>query len=67
MKAKRYIAVWVALIAAIVAIFFSGGGKETYRTASGVVWHTTYNITYEAAENLDDSIIAVTNAIDRSA
>ena len=66
---RRYIAVWVALAAAIAAILFLGDGEKekTYRVASGVVWHTVYNVTYESGHDLGDSIVAVTSAIDRSA
>lgn len=33
--------------------------KETYRDFSGAVWHTSYNIQYEAAKDLNDSIVNV--------
>ncbi len=68
-KMRRYIAVWVALAAAIAAILFLGDGEKekAYRVASGVVWHTVYNVTYESGRDLGDSIVAVTSAIDRSA
>ena len=62
---RRYVAIVIAAIAALL-IIITRQPKE-YRTASGVVWHTTYNITYESDKNLDDSIIVVTNKIDYSA
>ena len=64
---KKYIAVWVAVLAAVAIMVFYKQDPLVYRSASGVVWHTTYNIVYESEVALDDSIIAVTNCIDNSA
>lgn len=66
MRNKRQYA--IILIAAVIAVIAMLVRKPIeYRTTSGVVWHTTYNITYESDKNLDDSIILVTNRIDYSA
>ena len=46
---RRYVAIVIAAIAALL-IIITRQPKE-YRTASGVVWHTTYNITYESDKN----------------
>ncbi len=66
---RKYIAICVAAIVAAAIMIFrqTGDAPAVYRTASGVVWHTTYNITYESSRDLGDSIIAVTNGIDMSA
>lgn len=65
---RKKIAIWVAAATAIAIIIFGHhDSPATYRTDSGVVWHTTYNITYESSRDLGDSIIAVTNGIDMSA
>lgn len=66
---RKYIAICVAAIVAAAIMIFrqTGDAPAVYRTASGVVWHTTYNITYESNRDLGDSIIAVTGGIDMSA
>lgn len=66
---RKYIAICVAAIVAAAIMIFrqTVDAPAVYRTASGVVWHTTYNITYESSRDLGDSIIAVTNGIDMSA
>lgn len=66
---RKYIAICVAAIVAAAIMIFrqTGDAPAVYRTASGVVWHTTYNITYESSRDLGDSIIAVTGGIDMSA
>lgn len=58
---------WVALIVAVAVAFFFKKDDMSYRSVSGMVWHTSYNIKYESAGDLGDSVIAVTNAIDMSA
>lgn len=66
---RKYIAICVAAIVAAAIMIFrqTGDAPAVYRTASGVVWHTSYNITYESSRDLGDSIIAVTGGIDMSA
>ena len=64
---RKYLAVLVATVAAIAIMIYYKQDPKVYRNASGVVWYTTYNIVYESAKALDDSIIAVTNTIDNSA
>lgn len=68
MEKRKFIMVWLVLIAAVAVVFFYDGSEEkSYRMASGVVWHTDYNITYESTRDLGDSIVAVTSGIDMSA
>lgn len=63
---KRYAAILIALIAAIVAMFCSRDRKRFF-AHEGVVWTTEYHITYEAAHDLGDSIQLILNNIDMSA
>ncbi|MDE6783120.1 MAG: FAD:protein FMN transferase, partial [Paramuribaculum sp.] len=52
---------------AAAAIMLAGCTPTTvYRTDSGEIWTTSYNITYESASDLSDSILAVLNEVDRS-
>lgn len=64
--AKRYIAILVFLAIFIVGMYYWRGLKSFHK-ASGVVWTTEYNITYESREPLDDSIQAVLDRVDNSA
>lgn len=56
-----------AAIALILIPVLTGcvGSSQWYAT-SGSVWGTTYHIKYESAQNLDDSIVIVTNRIGES-
>lgn len=40
------------------AALIGGCGEKSYRTDSGMIWNTTYNITYESDRDLGDSIMA---------
>ena len=62
---KRYAAILIALIAAIVAMFCSRDRKRFF-AHEGVVWTTEYNITYEAAHDLGDSIQLILSNLDMS-
>ena len=62
---KRYAAVLIALAVAIVMMFVARERKRFF-TSTGVVWTTEYHITYEASQNLDDSIQQIFNQIDLS-
>lgn len=63
--AKRYAFVLIALVVAIVMMFVGRGRKHFY-TSEGVVWTTEYHITYEANQDLSDSIQLIFNRIDMS-
>ncbi len=65
-KSRRYYAVLLALLGAMIVMFFARDRKRFY-TASGVVWTTEYHITYEGKNNLNDSIQQIFNQIDGSA
>ncbi len=62
---KRYAAILIALVVAIVMMFVGRGRKHFY-TSEGVVWTTEYHITYESNQDLSDSIQLIFNRIDMS-
>lgn len=62
---KKYAAILVLLVAAIVALFVSRDRKRFF-THEGVVWTTEYHITYEAARDLGDSIQLILGNLDMS-
>ena len=62
---KKYAAILVLLVAAIVALFVSRDRKRFF-THEGVVWTTEYHITYEAAHDLGDSIQLILGNLDMS-
>lgn len=62
---RAYVAVLVAALVALCVMLF-GHRQATFRRVGGVVWTTEYNITYESAAALDDSVTAALNAVDGS-
>ncbi len=62
---KKYAAILILLVAAIVALFVSRDRKRFF-THEGVVWTTDYHITYEAARDLGDSIQLILGNLDMS-
>ncbi len=40
--------------------------RSKYRTSDGMIWNTTYHITYEGTPELEDSIMSVLNNIGKS-
>ena len=65
MKNKNYIAIVIALVVALVAMFCSRDRKRYY-SHEGVVWTTDYHITYEASCDLGDSIQLLLQNLDMS-
>lgn len=63
---KRYLAILVALVVAVVMLMCSRDRKRFF-SHEGVVWTTEYHITYEASHDLGDSIQLILNNIDMSA
>lgn len=49
-----------------LALLDIGCSRPVYRNAQGMVWNTTYNITYEADTDLSDSVIAELKRVERS-
>ena len=62
---RRYVAIIVALAVAIAMLYCSRDHKRFY-TSEGVVWTTDYHITYEASQDLSDSIQLILGNIDIS-
>ena len=62
---KKYAAILVFLVAAIVTMFVMRDRKR-YFTHEGVVWTTEYHITYEADRDLGDSIQLILGNLDMS-
>ena len=62
---KRYAAILIALVVALVGVFVMRDRKRFY-SHEGVVWTTEYHITYEAAHDLGDSIQTIFNHLDNS-
>ncbi len=62
---KRYAAILVALVVAIVLMFCARDRKRFF-IHEGVVWTTEYHITYEASHDLGDSIQLILGNIDMS-
>ncbi len=54
------------LIAAIIGLFTSCGSKGNYKYEEGLVWNTTYHITYQSDKELGDSIIATLEKVGKS-
>lgn len=54
------------LLAALALMLAGCVPTVSYRTDSGDIWTTSYNITYESASDLSDSILAVLDEVDRS-
>lgn len=50
----------------LAAVALTGCSSQQFRTLSGGVWSTVYNITYRGSADLTDSVVAVLNSIDAS-
>ncbi len=59
---KKHFIVFLGMVASLLY----GCHKEEYRYDSGMIWHTTYHITYKAETDLTDSIVATLNAVGKS-
>jgi len=62
---KRYAAILIALVVAIVMMFVARDRKRFF-SHEGVVWTTDYHITYEAQHDLGDSIQLILGNLDMS-
>lgn len=66
---KGFICTFIAFSFAVAFIACSGkdkNGKETWIQKEGLVWNTSYHITYCGSENLADSIIATLHNVGKS-
>ena len=65
---KNFNSILTLAIAAVIAgIFFGCNSPKPYRTIDGIIWSTTYKITYASNAVLDDSVRSVLQAVDNSA
>ena len=53
-------------IISLIVLITSCTPAAQYRTAEGVMWNTTYHISYRSAEDLHDSIISVMKQVEQS-
>ena len=60
-------AIVLAAILGVVALYCTRQRPLQWRESSGVVWTTDFHISYMAADDLNDSIRAVLQSVDRSA
>lgn len=60
------LAVTVIGVCAMLASCAAKPGQPSWRSAEGVVWATTYHITYRASADLSDSIIAAMRRVELS-
>lgn len=67
LHSKRYWAVVIFAVAAVVAVFVMRPAKKNFHKSEGVIWTTEYHMTYEASVDLTDSIAAVLARVDSSA
>ena len=65
LKSKKYYAVLLLLLVLVVALPFVRSRKKFF-TNTGVVWTTEYHITYEARDDLNDSIQQLLTMVDNS-
>lgn len=54
------------LISCVMAVISTGCSRPEFRSARGMVWNTTYSITYEADTDLADSIVGVLRQVEHS-
>lgn len=54
-----------AIILSAMAVILASCGKE-YRSNEGMIWHTSYHITYSSDRDMGDSIMAALQEVDRS-
>lgn len=64
---RKSLNIILSAIAATLLTACSNGNRENiYTTIEGSVWHTTMHITYGSQRDLSDSILAVTDSVERS-
>lgn len=61
-----YIFPIIVVVMVAITVHFQGGAEKTYQHDSGFVFGTTYNITYESAENHKNGIEKVLKEVDNS-
>ena len=67
MMSKKYVAVVVAAVLGAAALIWTRPQPQQWHESTGVVWTTDYHILFLGREDLNDSIQAVLQQVDRSA
>ncbi len=67
MMSKKYVAVVVAAVLGAAALIWTRPQPQQWHESMGVVWTTDYHILFLGREDLNDSIQAVLQQVDRSA
>ena len=49
-----------------LSLIAAAGCTDAYRSDSGVVWGTTYTVTYRSAESMNDSLTAAMRLVEKS-
>lgn len=65
-KSRYYWAVVVAAIVALGVFVYNCKGEKRF-VCNGSIWKTDYHISYTATKNMNDSIVAILDAVDKSA
>ncbi|MDE6007364.1 MAG: FAD:protein FMN transferase [Muribaculaceae bacterium] len=53
-------------LASLLLLIITSACVKSYRKAEGMVWHTSYHVTYESDRDLSDSILAAFNTVGQS-
>lgn len=56
--------IYIALIISSVAMLFLACAAMVFRSMEGVIWHTSYHITYQSDKDYDDDILRLMNDVD---
>ena len=63
MKMRNNILIILAVVLSVLSV---GCGKVEYKQINGVIWNTTYHITYKSDKEFTDSVINALRAVERS-
>ena len=63
MKMRNNILIILAVVLSVLSV---GCGKIEYKQINGVIWNTTYHITYKSDKDFSDSVINALRVVERS-
>ena len=63
MKMRNNILIILAVVLSVLSV---GCGKVEYKQINGVIWNTTYHITYKSDKDFSDSVINALRVVERS-
>ena len=63
MKMRNNILIILAVVLSVLSV---GCGKVEYKQINGVIWNTTYHITYKSDKEFTDSVINALRVVERS-